>query len=153
MGDNILREIEDAAAHYPDRRSALMAGFWAAQREFGSLSDEVIEAVAAVIGVPKAHAQGVAAYHTLYYKGKVGRHVVMLCTNVACTLMGAETLLGHLEGRLGVKVGGTTPDGMFTLMEVECIGSCGKAPAMVVDDDFHYELTPDKIDEILKTYR
>jgi len=112
----------------------------------------VIEAVAVAVGVPKAKAQGVATYHSLYWKEKVGKNVVMLCTNVSCTLVGAETLLEYLEKKLGVKEGGTSADGKFTLMEVECIGSCGSGPAMVVNETYYYDLTEQRIDEILAKY-
>jgi len=152
LGDKTLAEIEKAAAKYPDRNSALMPGLWAAQHEFGYLSDEVIEAVAAAVGVPKAKALGVATYHTLYWKQKTGKNVIMLCTNVSCTLVGAETLLEYLENKLGIHEGGTTADGKFTLMEVECIGSCGSGPAMVVNETYYYDLTEQKIDEILANY-
>lgn len=152
LSEETLKEIEVAAAKYPDRNSSLMPGLWAAQRQFGHLSDEVIEAVAIAVGVPKAKAQGVATYHSLYWKEKVGENVVMLCTNVSCTLVGAETLLEHLERKLGCREGGTSPDGKFTLMEVECIGSCGFGPAMVVNETYYYELTEQKIDDILAKY-
>ena len=150
LSENTLQEIEKAASKYVDRKSALMAALWAAQAEFGQLSPDVIRAVAEVIGVSNAHAQGLATYHSLYWKKPVGKYVIMLCTNIACTLMGAETLLEHLEKKLGIHEGGTTPDGMFTLQEVECIGSCGNAPAMVINETFYYDLTADKIDGILE---
>ena len=152
LSENTLAAIEKAAAKYPDRNSALMPALWAAQGEFGYLSPEVIEAVALAVGVPKAKAQGVATYHSLYWKKPVGKNVVMLCTNVACTLMGAETVLEHLETKLGIHEGGTTADGKFTLMEVECIGSCGSGPAMVINETFYYNLDTDRIDEILAKY-
>lgn len=149
LSEHTLAEIEKAAAKYPDRNSALMPGLWAAQEEFGALSPEVIDAVAKAVGVSRAKAQGLATYHSLYWKKPVGKNVIMLCTNVACTLMGAETMLEHLEKKLGIKEGETTPDGKFTLQEVECIGSCGSGPAMVVNETFYYELTEKGIDEIL----
>jgi NADH-quinone oxidoreductase subunit E len=150
LNQKTLEEIERAASKYADRNSAIMPALWAAQQEFGHLSEEVIEAVAAAVGVPKAKAQGLATYHSLYWKKPVGKYVIMLCTNIACTLMGAETLLEHLEGKLGINEGETTPDGMFTLQEVECIGSCGNAPAMCINDTFHYDLTEAGIDKILE---
>lgn len=153
LSKETLEEIEKAAAKYPDRRSALMAALWAAQEEFGHLSQEAMEAVAEAVGVSNAHTQGLATYHSLYWKEKVGRYVIMLCTNIACTLMGAETLLERLENKLGIHEGGTTPDGKFTLQEVECIGSCGNAPAMVINETFYYDLTPEKIDSILDSLK
>ena len=95
--EETLEEIERAAAKYPDRNSALMPALWAAQQECGHLSPDVIEAVAAAVGVSRAKAQGLATYHSLYWKKPVGKYVLMLCTNVACTLMGAETVLGDLR--------------------------------------------------------
>ncbi len=148
-----IEEIEQAAAKYPDRNSALMPALWAAQRECGHLSPEAIEAVAAAVGVSRAKAQGLATYHSLYWKKPVGKYVIMLCTNVACTLMGAETILEHLENTLGIKEGETTADGMFTLQEVECIGSCGSAPALVVNETFHYNIDIESMDKLLAHYR
>jgi NADH-quinone oxidoreductase subunit E len=149
LSENTLQEIEKAASKYVDRKSALMAALWAAQEEYGHLSADVIEAVAAAIGVSNAKAQGLATYHSLYWKKPVGKYVVMLCTNIACTLVGAETCLEHLERKLGIHEGETTPDGRFTLQEVECIGACGNAPAMVINETFYYDLTEARIDDIL----
>ena len=149
LSEKILAEIEKSASRYPDRKSALMAGLWAAQNEYGHLGPEVLASVAAAVGVTSAHAQGLATYHSLYWKKPVGKYVIMLCTNIACTLMGAETVLEHLENKLGIKEGDTTPDGRFTLQEVECIGSCGTAPAMVINETFYYDLTVEKVDAIL----
>ncbi|MGC2424166.1 MAG: NADH-quinone oxidoreductase subunit NuoE [Nitrospirota bacterium] len=149
LSENTLQEIERAASKYVDRKSALMAALWAAQEEYGHLSADVIEAVAAAIGVSNAKAQGLATYHSLYWKKPVGKYVVMLCTNIACTLCGAETYLEHLEKKLEIHEGETTPDGRFTLQEVECIGACGNAPAMVINETFYYDLTEARIDEIL----
>jgi len=152
LSKDTLAEIEKAAAKYPDRNSAIMPGLWAAQREFGYLSEDVIEAVAKAVGVPNAKAQGLATYHSLYWKKPVGKNVIMVCTNVACTLVGAETILEHLEKKLDIHEGGTTKDGKFTLYEVECIGSCGSGPAVVVNETFYYNLTESGIDEILAKY-
>ena len=152
LSEKTLEKIEKAAAKYPDRNSALMPALWAAQEEFGYLSPEAIDAAAKAVGVSRAKAQGLATYHTLYWKKPVGRNVIMLCTNVACTLMGAETMLEHLEKKLGIREGETTKDGKFTLQEVECIGSCGSGPAMVVNETFYYNLTESAIDEILGKY-
>jgi NADH:ubiquinone oxidoreductase subunit E len=130
LSEQTLAEIEKAAAKYPDRNSTIMPALWAAQREFGYLSEDVMSAVAEAVGVSRAKAQGLATYHTLYWKEQMGKYVVMLCTNVACTLMGAETMLEHLEKKLGVTEGHTTDDGMFTLMELtesridEILASC-----------------------------
>ncbi|MBI5191380.1 MAG: NADH-quinone oxidoreductase subunit NuoE [Nitrospirae bacterium] len=149
LSDKTIAAIEENATRYPDRNSVLMFGLWKAQEELGHLSPEAIEAVAEAVRVPRAKAQGVATYHSLYWKKPVGENVIMLCTNVACTLMGAETILEHIENRLGIKEGHTTPDGKFTLQEVECIGSCGYGPAMVINETFYFDLTINKIDDIL----
>jgi len=153
LSKETLEEIEKAATKYVDRNSALMPALWAAQREFGYLSPDVIEAVADVVGVSSAKAQGLATYHSLYWKKPVGKYVIMLCTNIACTLLGAETVLEHLENKLGIHEGDTTADGMYTLQEVECIGSCGTAPAMVINETFYYDLTVDKVDNILSSLK
>jgi NADH-quinone oxidoreductase subunit E len=91
----------------------------------------------------------VATFYVMFHTKPVGRHVVEMCTNVSCCLTGAEKIWAHLQKKLGVKPGETTADGRITLREVECLGSCGTAPAMLVDDEMHERLTVEKVDEIL----
>ena len=144
--------IERELAKYPEdrRQSALMAALRIAQDEHNWLSSELIEHVADVIGVPPVRAYEVATFYTMYDLEPVGRHKISVCTNISCMLRGSDEMVGHLEKKLGVKLGQTTADGKFTLKEAECLAACAGAPMMQVDHDYHENLTPARIDEILE---
>jgi NADH-quinone oxidoreductase E subunit len=123
------------------------------QEVFGYIPEDVVFELSRRLKLPPAHLYGVATFYDQFMLKPQGRHIIRLCTNVACNILGAEDLLESLGRKLGIGKGATTPDGRFTLLEVECIGACGKGPAMMVDDDFHYNLADDKIDKILTRYR
>ena len=123
------------------------------QEVYGYIPEDAVFELARRLRLSAAHLYGVATFYDQFFLEPNGRHIIRLCTNVACDVLGAEALMDQIGGRLGVQKGGTTPDGRFTLLEVECIGSCGKGPAMMVNDDFHYDLTPDGIDVILEMYK
>ncbi len=149
----LKKEIEEVLSRYPDRRAALMPALYRAQAEFGYLSQDAYEAVAELLNLPKATVKGVATFYSMFKKKPMGRHLIQLCTNVACMVMGAETLLEKLKQRYNLEPGGTTEDGRFSLVVMECIGACDRAPAMLVDTDFHPNLTEDNIFEILESYK
>jgi NADH-quinone oxidoreductase E subunit len=137
-------------SRYPQARSALLPALHLAQREHdGWLSDEVMAEVARVMGLPPAEVRSVVSFYTLFNRRPVGKHLVQVCTNLSCSLLGAEHIVEHLKRRLGIEVGETTPDGLFTLLEVECLGSCGAAPMMQVNDTYYESLTVERVDEIL----
>ncbi|MHB8881479.1 MAG: NADH-quinone oxidoreductase subunit NuoE [Thermodesulfovibrionales bacterium] len=147
-----LKEIQDIRTKYPTARAALLPALYVAQREFGWLSPEAYEAVSDHLGVPKAIARGVGTFYAMYKHKPLGRHVVQLCTNVSCMILGAERLVDLLKNKYGLEPGGTTADNRFSLVIMECIGACGTAPAMLVNDDFHENLTETNIFEILERY-
>ena len=142
-------KFQEIVARYPIRRAAIMPTFWLAQKEFGYLSLEVMEYVAGLLELTPAFVASVASFYTMYYKEPIGRHHVQVCTNLSCSLVGAEQILDCLRKRLGVDVGDTTDDGKFSLSEVECLGSCGTAPMMQVNDDYWEDLTPERTLEII----
>ena len=135
-----LREYEAILARYPSKRAAMLPVLWLAQREFGWLSTEVMEYVAGLLGFPLAWVSGVATFYTMFYKKPVGRYHVQVCTNLSCWLRGSDEVVRTLEERLGIGLGQTTPDGTFTLDEVECLASCGTAPMMQVNEHYHENL-------------
>ena len=149
--DRFDREVEAIVKRYPAERkaAALLPVLRVAQELFGHLSPEVQRLAADRLGVSPARVDEVATFYVMFHTKKVGRHVVEMCTNVSCCLTGAEKIWGHLQKTLGVGPGETTAYGRFTLREVECLGSCGTAPAMLVDDEMHERLTVEKVDEIL----
>jgi NADH-quinone oxidoreductase E subunit len=150
--DTAIREIEEIRTRYPNSRAALLPAIYVAQREFGWLSPEAYETVADILGVPRATVRGVATFYAMYKQKPMGRHLIQLCTNVSCMILGAEKLLDLLKNSYGVEPGGVSPDGRFSLVIMECIGACGTAPAMLVNDDFHENLTEKSIQEILEKY-
>ncbi|MDX1814990.1 MAG: NADH-quinone oxidoreductase subunit NuoE [Thermodesulfobacteriota bacterium] len=135
---------------YPDREAAILPTLYLAQREFGHLSDEAILYVAGLLGFTPARIYGVATFYTMFNKKPVGKYHLQVCRNLSCSLMGAEHLIDHVARRIGVKPGETTADGRFTLSTVECLGSCGTAPVMQVNDDYYENLTEESIDALLE---
>jgi NADH-quinone oxidoreductase subunit E len=144
-------EVAEILRRYPaDRKaSALIPVLRVAQELFGHLGTEALLLSAARCGVTPARADEVATFYVMFHTRPVGRHVVEMCTNVSCCLTGAEKIWEHLQKKLGVRPGQTTADGRITLREVECLGSCGTAPAMLVDEEMHERLTIERVDEIL----
>ncbi len=147
------KEIEEIKAKYPSARAALLPAIYVAQREFGWASPEAYDAVSEMLGVPKAIARGVGTFYAMYKHKPAGRNIIQLCTNIACMILGAERLVDLLKNKYGLEPGGTTPDNRFSLVIMECIGACGTAPAMLVNDDFHENLTEKSIVEILESYK
>lgn len=153
LSDETLRRIDETIARYPVKGSALLPALWLAQQEQGFCGLEAQEQIAAKIGVSPAFVAGVVSFYTMFHTQPVGRHVIDVCTTVSCWLRGSDELVDHLEKKLGIKVGETTPDGRFTLRRVECLGSCGTAPMCQIDDDYHEDLTFSRIDEVLETLK
>lgn len=153
LSDKVKSEIQQLKARYPHPNSALLPALALAQKEHGWLSPEVLEEVAAVMELPPAQVGSVASFYTMFNRRPVGKYLIQVCTNIACSLLGAEHIVEHLKRQLGINVGETTPDGRFTLVEVECLGSCGTAPVMQVNDTYHENLTAERVDEILAELR
>lgn len=144
-----MKEVEKLLSRYPIKEAALLPLLHIAQREFGHVSLEAEAYVASLLDLPAPRVHGVSTFYTMYNKKPVGKYHVQVCTNISCSLMGAEHLVKCLEKKLGIKPGQTTADGKFTLSEVECLGSCGTAPVMQINDDYYEDLTEAKIDQIL----
>jgi NADH-quinone oxidoreductase subunit E len=138
---------------YPLRRSALIPMLLYAQDEVGYLSQAVISEVAARIGITELDVRDVITYYSLMRTTPAGKYHVQVCTNISCMLRGGNELLAHCKQRLGIGNKETTPDKLFSLEEVECIGACSWAPAVQVNYDFHENLTADSMDKILEDYR
>ncbi|HUI29567.1 MAG TPA: NADH-quinone oxidoreductase subunit NuoE [Candidatus Acidoferrales bacterium] len=148
-----LRKVEEIKKRYPTQMAAVLPVLWLAQEQFGWISEEVMHYVAELLEVPFSHVLGVVTFYTMYSKKPVGKYHIQVCANVSCMLRGSDNLVEHLEKRLGVRVGETTPDKMFTLDEVECLGSCGTAPMMQINDDYYENLTMDQTDHLLDEFR
>lgn len=139
------RRFEEVLTRYPTKRAAILPTLWLVQGEFGYLSSEAVEYVAGLLDLSPATVQGVVTFYTMFATKPMGRFHVQVCTNLSCTLVGARTLVSCLEDRLGVTVGQTTEDGAFSLSEVECLGSCGTAPVVQVNEEYHERQTPDSV--------
>ncbi|MGD9762224.1 MAG: NADH-quinone oxidoreductase subunit NuoE [Candidatus Binatia bacterium] len=142
-------KFEQYLSRYPIKRAAIMPTLWLAQEEFGWLSDEVIEYVADLLELTPAFVASVASFYTMYYRRPVGKHHVQVCTNLSCVLRGADDIVDCLRTHLRIGLGHTTEDGLFTLSEVECLGSCGTAPMMQINDDYWENLSPERTLEIV----
>lgn len=137
------QQIDAIRSRYPNAQAACLPVLHLAQDEFGYLSDDAIVAVAEALGLPQAHVWGVVTFYTMYHRHPVGRHTLMVCTNVSCMLRGGYEVLGSLEKHLGIKAGQTTPDGEFTIVEEECLAACADAPCLIAGHQYHLRLTPE----------
>jgi NADH-quinone oxidoreductase subunit E len=143
--------LPEVLKRYPPdhKEAAMLAGLRRAQEIFGWLSPGAQKLVADRLGTSATRAEEVATFYVMYHTRPVGRHVVEVCTNVSCSLAGAYDLFEDLKAKLDVDNGGTTQDGRVTLRQVECLGSCGTGPAMLVDEEMHESLTPKDVERIL----
>lgn len=139
--------------NYPTRRSYLVPMLLYIQDELGYLSDEAIAYVAGKVGLSELEIRNVISYYSMLTTKPRGKFNVQVCTNISCMLRGAEEVYAHCRKKLGIGHKGTTPDGLFSLEEVECIGACSWAPAMQVNYDYHEKLTAEKVDEVLEQCR
>jgi NADH-quinone oxidoreductase subunit E len=138
---------------YPMRRSALVPMLLYAQDEVGYISDAVVAEVAERIGIRENDVHSVLSYYSMLRTKPAGKYNVQVCTNISCMVRNGYGILEHCKKRLGIDHKQVTPDGLFSLEEVECIGACSWAPAIQVNYDFYDELTPEKMDKILDDYR
>ena len=145
--------IEAEAEHYPKREAVCIDALKIVQRRRGWVSDESLRDIAAHLGMSPTDLDSVATFYNLIFRRPVGRHVIMVCDSVSCWIMGHERIRKHLNERLGIEYGQTTPDNRFTLLPIVCLGCCDHAPAMMVDTDLHGDLDPQRIDTQLEKYK
>ena len=149
LSQKFYDEMKNLEPRYPTKVALLLPALHAAQKEYGWLPGEVMDEIASYIGIHPAQVREVASFYTMYNLKPVGKYHLKICTNVACCLRGAEELVEHCEKKFGIKCGETTADKRFTLMEEECLVACGTAPAMMLNDDYHENLTAEKLDQLL----
>jgi NADH-quinone oxidoreductase E subunit len=146
-----LGQIENLKSRYPDPKSAVMPVLWMAQDKFGHVDADVQKLVADTLELPAAHVYGVATFYTQYYKEKLGRFVLDVCTCLSCQVCGGYDILHYLEEKLGIKAGETTSDGLFSIQSVECLGACGYAPMMQITNDVYVNhLDKSKVDKVIE---
>jgi len=150
LSDELKTQLTQLKERYPQAKSAILPALHLVQRAHdGWLSDEVMTEVAEAMELPPAEVRSVASFYTMFNRQPVGKHLIQVCTNLSCSLLGAEHIVEHIKRQLGIEVGETTSDGLFTLLEVECLGSCGTAPMMQINDVYYENLTVERVDEIL----
>lgn len=144
--------FKELLTRYPVKRAALLPTLWIAQEQFGSISVEVMEYVARLLDLAPMKVYEVVTFYTMFQQKPVGKYHIQLCRTLSCALCGKEEILKQLKDKLKINVGETTPDGYYTLSEVECLGSCGTAPMMQVNDDYYENLNREKIDALFKEF-
>jgi NADH-quinone oxidoreductase subunit E len=157
LSAHVREEIDHWVAKFPEgrQRSAVIAALHAAQHENGGfLTPELMTAVAEYLQLPPIQVFEVASFYSMFETKPVGRHSISVCTNISCMLRGGDDILAHVEKRLGIKAGESTPDGKFYLkVEEECLAACCGAPMMMIDHVYHENLTPKAVDEVLEAVK
>lgn len=150
LSEALQKKFDEVIARYPLKRSAIVPLLLFAQDEIGCLTDEAIEEIARRVEVRPIEVVEDIGYYSMLHRHPIGRYNLQVCTNVSCLLRGGEEILEHCSERLGIGHKQTTPDGRFSLEEVECLGACCGAPAMQVNYDFYEDLTPEKVDALIE---
>ena len=152
-GPEFEKEADELVALYPVMKQAVMPLLHLVQERDGWISLQAETWIAERLGLTPAFVHGVSSFYTMYRTAPVGKHLLQVCTTVSCMLRGCDTVLEHLQKKLGIEVGETTEDGMFTLVRVECLGSCGTAPVIQVDDDYHEDMDIARTDALIAALR
>ena len=149
----IRARLEQLFSKYPTKQACLLPALWMVQEARGWISEPAIGEVADVLGLTPAYVKGVVTFYTMYHTHPVGRHFIQVCTTSPCNICGAEDVVRALLQASGCgELGATSPDGRFTIIEVECLGACGFPTPILVDDDFIENVTPEKVPGILQRY-
>jgi NADH-quinone oxidoreductase subunit E len=144
-----LGQIDKLFRRYPTKQAALLPVLWIAHNRQGWISRETVEEVARLLGLSPAYVDGVVTFYTMFNLEPVGRHHLQFCTSISCHLNEAEDLMEYCCRKLKIEPGGTTPDGLFTVSEVECLGGCDRAPSLQVNDRYHEPMSREKLDALL----
>jgi NADH-quinone oxidoreductase subunit E len=148
-GAEFEKRVDELVSRYPEPKAAALPVLWEVQHERGWIDLEAERWVANRLGVSPAHVHGVVSFYTMFKSEPSGKYHIQVCSTLSCMLRGSEQIVEHLRERLGIGPGETTPDGKFSLVKVECLGSCGTAPMFQLNDDYHEDLTPERVDELL----
>ncbi len=146
-----LRKFTELVQRYPKKEAALLPVLYLAQQEFGHLSSQAVDYVATILQLPVARVYGVVTFYTMLNMKPIGHHHIQVCRTLPCALKGAEKITAILKSKLGIQVGETTPNGKFTLSEVECLASCGTAPMMQINDDYYENLSEETVAAIIQS--
>jgi NADH-quinone oxidoreductase subunit E len=153
LSDQERQEIEAEFHDYPYKHNACISALKIVQRHRGGwVPDEGIRDIAGILEMSPAEVDSVATFYNLIMRRPVGRHKIFICNSVSCWMLGYQEILAQLSKSLGIELGQTTPDKQFTLLPIQCLGTCDHAPALMIDEDLHRDLTPEMIDAILTRY-
>jgi NADH-quinone oxidoreductase subunit E len=148
-----LQTAHEIVARYPVKKSATIPLLHLAQEQDGYVTDDAMEHIAELVGTTPAQVLGTCSFYEMFKREPVGTYLVNVCTNISCQIMGGEELLHHAEHKLGVKAGGTTADGTFTLEDVECIAACTEAPCLQVNYRYRHRITLEEFDQLIDDLR
>lgn len=147
------KAIREKVAQYPQKKSAILPALTIAYKQVGHLDENIYREIAQITRLPYVEIAEAATFYTMFPKQPRGRYLIQVCHNISCALLGADAMITYLEQKLGIKKGETTPDNLFTLVSMECLGSCATAPMMQINFDYYENLTPAKVDAILDDLR
>lgn len=153
LKEKTRERLEDLFLYYPDRPAALIPALFLVQEEQNHLTEESLDDLADVIGMPKSTIYETATFYSLFSFEPQGKHIIRICRNICCFLRGSDKILAGIEKVLGVGVDETTPDGLFTLQVVECLAACDRAPAMMIDEKTYGPLKTEDLEDIFGEYR
>lgn len=153
LSEAAKKKLDELLSRYPTPQATCIPALHVAQAECGQLSMDVIQEVADHLKLPLAHVYGVVTFYAMFRQKQAGKNVLMVCTNVSCMLRGAYEVLEHLEKKLGIKRGETTPDGQFTIVEEECLAACANAPAVICGTEYFLDLDAEKVERMLDELR
>ena len=149
FGPEFESKVDEVVAKYPEPAAALLPILWEIQNHKGWIDADCERWAASRLDISEAKVHGTVSFYTMFKQRPTGKYHIQLCTTLSCMLRGSDNLLDHLEKRLGIKEGEVTPDGKFSIMRVECLGSCGTAPMFQINDEYHEDLTLEKVDQLL----
>ena len=153
LNDDSVARIKERVGLYPRHKSAILPALTIAYHQVGHLNKDVYKEISKIIKIPYVEIAEAATFYTMFPKEPVGKYLIQVCHNISCALLGADSLVEYLEQKLDIKKGETTRDNLFTLVTVECLGSCATAPMMQINQDYHENLTREKVDQILEELR
>ncbi len=148
-----IHEIEHEKTHYPYTQAVGLEALKIVQKYQGWVSDESLLAVSEYLDIPPDELEGVATFFNMIFRRPVGKYVIRLCDSVACWMLGCDSLKDHITNTLGIEYGETTEDNLFTLIPVQCLGACDRAPMMMINRETYRDITPEKIDDIVAEYK
>ncbi len=148
-GAEFEKQVDALVAKYPKPKAALLPVLWEVQKSKGWIDGNSEAWVAERLGVSPSHVHGAVTFYTMYKQRQLGKYHIQVCTTLSCMLRGCDEMLDHIKNKLGIEPGQVTADGKFSLVQVECLGSCGTAPMLQLNDDYHEDLTLEGVDRLL----